>query len=93
MLFQGQTEKTGKRCFIWGVGGDIETLSSTTKMRERERDSRKYITGKVSSGFTRGAIGIELASGRAVFPAILTALSFFNFLIEAPCFPPSTDLF
>lgn len=53
----------------------------------------KYITGKVSSGFTRGAMDTALASGRAVFPAAPTTLSFFNFFIEEPCFPPSADLF
>lgn len=42
---------------------------------------------------TRGAVGIVVASGRALFTVALTALSFFSFLIEAPCLPPSIDFF
>lgn len=49
--------------------------------------------GKVRADLTRGAAGKELVSERAVFPVALAAFSFFNFLIEAPCFPPSADLF
>jgi hypothetical protein len=56
-------------------------------------DSRKYITGKGSSGLTRGVADTVLASGRAILVVALAALSFFDFLIEAPCFPPSIDLF
>lgn len=53
----------------------------------------KYITGRGSSGFTRGAMDTMLVSERTFFPVTPTSLSFFSFLIEAPCLPPSVDLF
>lgn len=56
-------------------------------------DFGKYTVVKGSSGLTRGAADIELASGFALFPIALPALSLFTFFIELPCFPPSTDLF
>lgn len=55
-------------------------------------DMREY-TGKGSSGLARGATDIVLASGFALFPVALPALSLFIFLIVPPCFPPSIDLF
>lgn len=52
-----------------------------------------YIDGKVSTGWTRGATDTVLLSAREAFPVAPATLSFFNFLSEAPCFPPSSGLF
>ena len=51
------------------------------------------MTGKASSGFTRGAGDTMLVSWRATFAVAFPALSFFNFFKEEPCFPISLDLF
>ena len=55
--------------------------------------SAKYIDGKVSSGLTRGATDTVLVSTREALPVAVATLSFFDFLSEAPCFPPSYGLF
>lgn len=72
---------------------DPHPTSSFKSMLNEDMESREYITGKGSSGLTRGAEGMVLASGFALFPVALPPLSFFTFLTEAPCFPPSMDLF
>jgi hypothetical protein len=49
--------------------------------------------GKGSSALTRGAADTVVTSGFALFPVAVPPLSFFIFLLEAPCFPTSIDLF
>lgn len=64
------------------------------KLHKRKREkAREYIVGKGSSGLTLGAIVTMFVSGRVAFPVAPVALSFFSFLTDEPCFPPSADLF
>lgn len=70
----------------------IDSYIQIQKKRE-ERDPRNYITGKVSSALTLGAVATGVASGRTFLPVAPAALSFFNFLIEEPCLAPSIDFF
>jgi hypothetical protein len=54
---------------------------------------KTYVTGSVSSGFTRGAAETMLVSVLTFFSVAPTGLSFLVFLRELPCFPPSKFLF
>lgn len=66
--------------YLWGGEGEV-------------KDSETYITGKISSGLTRGAIETALTSGCIAFPAEPAAFSFLDFLTEALCLLPSVDFF
>ena len=54
---------------------------------------KTYVTGSVSSGFTRGATETMLVSALMFFPVAPVSLSFLTFLREPLCFPPSEFLF